>query len=90
MEGSDDFTPVEAELPPHALPVVLRGGSRSIPYEQFIAERHKIIDARSRTQQRVDHLVTGGAAGALVVSITFLEKIAPNPAPESRPLLLGA
>jgi hypothetical protein len=61
-----------------------------IPYEQFIAERHKIIDARARSYQRTDQLVTGGAAGALVLSITFLEKIAPNPSERARWVLVAA
>lgn len=47
-----------------------------LPYDQFIAERQKLVDARARGQQRIDQIVTGGAAGALVLSITFLEKIA--------------
>jgi hypothetical protein len=34
--------------------------------------------------------VTTGAAGALVLSITFIEKLAPNPDPRTRDLLLGA
>ena len=66
------------------------GETTSLPYEQFIAERQRYIDARQRQQQRVDQLVTGGAAGALALSITFLEKIAPTPGPATRPLLLAA
>jgi hypothetical protein len=61
-----------------------------MPYEQFIAERHKIIDARARSYQRTDQLVTGGAAGALVLSITFLEKIAKNRSDAARWILLAA
>lgn len=61
-----------------------------IPYEHFIAERHKIIDARARSYQRTDQLVTGGAAGALVLSITFLEKLAPDPSEHARWILLTA
>ena len=66
------------------------GEATSLPYEQFIAERQRYVDARQRQQQRVDQLVTGGAAGALALSITFLEKIAPTPGPATRPLLLAA
>ncbi|MEE8494833.1 MAG: hypothetical protein V3S25_12375 [Nitrospirales bacterium] len=59
-------------------------------YEHFLKERQRIVDARQRVQQRTDQLVTTGAAGALVLSITFLEKIAPSPLVSSRPLLIWA
>lgn len=59
-----------------------------VPYEAFHAERMRMIEARQRAQQRTDHLVTAGAAGALVLSITFMETIAPAPSTETRWLLL--
>lgn len=65
-------------------------GSTGLPYPQFLEERHRILEARSRAQQRVDQLVTGGAAGALVLSITFLEKIAPHPNSQTQLILLSA
>jgi len=54
-----------------------------LPYDVFLAERAKIVEARQRVQQRSEHLVTGGAVGALVLSITFLDRIAPSPTPSS-------
>lgn len=61
-----------------------------IPYEQFLAERRLYIEARQRTEQRTSQMITGGAVGALLLSITFLDTIAPDPAPESRATLIGA
>ncbi len=59
-------------------------------YDHFLAERARIIEGRSRVQQRLDQLVTGGAAGALVLSISLLEKIAPHPLPDTRWLLMAS
>lgn len=59
--------------------------SQEMAYETFLAERQKIVDARQRTQQRFDQIVSAGAAGALVLSITFLERIAPSPDPTNAP-----
>jgi hypothetical protein len=59
-----------------------REGSWTEPYltrEEYFAERELLIDARQRSYQRAEQMVTGGAAGALILSITFLEKIAPGP-----------
>jgi hypothetical protein len=47
-----------------------------MPYESFLVERQKIVDARQRAQQRVDQIINGGAAGALVLSITFADTLA--------------
>lgn len=58
--------------------------------EEFLAHRQRIIEARQRAQQRLDQLVVTGASGALVLSVTFIEKIAPSPAPASRWLLAFA
>jgi hypothetical protein len=62
----------------------------SLPYDIFLVERQRFIDGRQRVQQRVDQLVTGGAAGALALSITFVEKLAPSVLAWTRLLLLGA
>ena len=35
------------------------------------------MKARQRSYQRVEQMVVGGATGSLVLSITFLEKLAP-------------
>jgi hypothetical protein len=64
--------------------------SARMPYEHFLSERRAIVDARQRAQQRIDQLVASGAAGALVLSITFLNDIAPTPSPGTKPLLVGA
>ena len=61
-----------------------------MPYQEFLKERARMIDARQRVQQRTDQLITAGAAGALVLSITFLEKIAPSPDPSTRWFLFGS
>ena len=46
--------------------------------DEYFAERRMLIDARQRCYQRAEQMVTGGATGALVLSITFLEKLAPG------------
>jgi hypothetical protein len=48
------------------------------------------VEARQRTEQRTDQMITGGAAGALLLSITFLDTIAPTPSLSTRPWLLAA
>ena len=69
----------------------LRSDDRApMSYDQFLAERQRIVDARQRAQQRIDQLVSAGAVGALVLSITFLEKIAPTPVPRTLPVLFAA
>jgi hypothetical protein len=55
--------------------------------DDFLAHRQRLLDARQRAQQRLDQLVVTGASGALVLSLTFLEKIAPSPRPSTRCLL---
>ena len=44
---------------------------------EYFAERKLLIEARQRAYQRGDQLVIAGAAGALVLSIGFIEKLAP-------------
>lgn len=61
-----------------------------MPYDQFITERRAIVDARQRAQQRIDQIIAGGAAGALVLSITFLDNIAPTPPLSTKPVLVAA
>lgn len=69
--------------------VVAAEGWSRMPYDCFLSERQRIVDARQREQQRFDQLVSGGAAGALVLSITFLDYIAPGEAVvEGRAVLL--
>lgn len=58
--------------------------------EEYFAERQLLIEARQRSFQRAEQLVVGGSTGALLLSITFLEKLAPNPTVEQPFLLVGA
>jgi len=61
-----------------------------LPVDQYLAERARYGEARSRGQQKIDQLVVGGAAGALTLSVTFLHDIAPHPLATSKCwLLLG-
>jgi hypothetical protein len=58
-------------------------------YDEYVQIRTQAAEASQRSQQRLDELITVGAAGTLVLSITFMEKIAPHPWAGSR-LLLAA
>lgn len=71
-------------------PELAKGEAQRMPYSDYLEERRRLIEARQRAEQRTDHLVTTGAAGALVLSITFLENIAPAPVATSRPFLIAA
>jgi hypothetical protein len=66
------------------------GSGRRLEYNQFLEERQRIVEARQRTQQRLDQMITGGAAGALVLSITFIDTLAPTPDPSTRWILITA
>jgi hypothetical protein len=61
-----------------------------VPYDAFLAERRALVDARQRAQQRVDQLVSGGAAGALVLSITFINGLTSTPTSDTKLLLIAA
>lgn len=56
--------------------------------DEYFAERKLLIEARQQAYQRADQMVIGGATGALLLSITFLEKIAPR-SDVARPDLLA-
>jgi hypothetical protein len=57
-------------------------------YRWFVEQRGSLLDGRRRGQQRLDQLLVGGAAGALTLSATFVEKL---PAAQGRwPLALLA
>ena len=60
-----------------------------LPVDQYLVQRTRYQEARSRGQQRIDRLVVGGAAGVLTLSISFLHDIAPNPHANSKPWLLS-
>jgi hypothetical protein len=48
-------------------------------YSAYMAERQNLSDLAFKTSERYDHWVITLAGGALAVSLTFLEKIAPHP-----------
>lgn len=58
-------------------------------YAAHIANRHNLDDLAFRTSERYDQWVLTLAGGALAISLTFLEKIAPEPVHGSW-ILLGA
>jgi hypothetical protein len=60
----------------------------TIPYDEYLRQRQGFVEAGQRGRQRLDQLLIAGATGALVLSVTFLEKIAPHPVLRSRPYLL--
>jgi hypothetical protein len=65
------------------------GARPTIPYDEYLRQRQSFVEAGQRGRQRLDQLLIAGATGALVLSVTFLEKIAPNPVLRSRPYLLA-
>jgi len=58
--------------------------------EEYFEERKLLLGERQRGYQRAEQMVTGGATGALVLSITFLEKLAPRPPVHQAGLLFTA
>lgn len=70
-------------------PFADNGASAVSAYGQLVGERNRYVDARRRAQQRMDQIVTGAAAGALVLSITFLNGIADGPAARTAWLLIA-
>jgi hypothetical protein len=57
---------------------------------EYFAERQLLLEARQRGYQRAEQMVVGGATGALVLSVTFLEKLAPAPRAVRTELLVAA
>lgn len=55
---------------------------------EYFDERKLLIEARSRSYQRLEQMVSAGAAGALVFSITSLDAIIVQPRVGTRALLL--
>ena len=43
--------------------------------QQYFEERKLLLEARQRGYQRAEQMITGGATGALVLSITFLRNL---------------
>ena len=52
-------------------------------YQAFILRRNSLIDQAFKTSERYDQWVLTLSGGALAVSLTFLEKIAPHPTPKT-------
>ncbi|MDA8215610.1 MAG: hypothetical protein M0Z64_10105 [Nitrospiraceae bacterium] len=59
-------------------------------YQIYLDERKQLIEAERNTAQQFDKAILTLAAGALALSITFINQIAPNPKPHSVYFLIGA
>lgn len=59
-------------------------------YQIYLEERKQLIAAERKTAQQFDKAILTLAAGALALSITFINQIAPNPKPHSVYFLIGA
>ncbi len=77
------------EHPPPAASVALPPLPSHLSQEEYLRQRQLLVDAGQRGRQRLDQLLIVGATGALVLSVTFLEKIAPSPATDSRRFLVA-
>lgn len=56
-------------------------------YAQFLAVREDYTARERVASEHTDRVLIAGAAGALALSVTFIEKIAANPVAESRLIL---
>lgn len=65
-------------------------GSREQEREAYREHWYFVADRIERVALRKDRLVVTGAGGALVLSITFLEQIAPNPEPWTLKILVAS
>lgn len=74
----------------HEVPAPRQDFPEGLSRDEYFAERQLLLGARQRSYQRADQMVIGGATGALLLSITFLEKIAPSPVVTRPPLLVCA
>jgi magnesium-transporting ATPase (P-type) len=59
-------------------------------YQVYLEERKQLITVERDTAQQFDKAILTLAAGALALSITFINQIAPNPRPHSVYFLIGA
>lgn len=59
-------------------------------YQIYLEERKQLVAAERDTAQQFDKAILTLAAGALALSITFINQIAPNPKPHSVYFLIGA
>ena len=51
------------------------GKTEELTRQEYFAERALLLEARQRSYQRAEQMVTGGATGALLLSITFVDKL---------------
>ena len=56
---------------------------RKAKYELYLEERKLLIQAKKEGSQQFDKAILTLAAGALAISITFINQIAPHPKPET-------
>jgi len=59
-------------------------------YQTYLEERKILIDSERETAQQFDKAILTLAAGALALSITFINQIAPEPKPNSVIFLITA
>jgi hypothetical protein len=57
------------------------------PYDRFLETRADYIARERVASEQAEKVLIAGAAGVLALSVTFLEKIAPTPKPETLALL---
>lgn len=63
---------------------------KRVPYEWYYEERRYLEEMKRRGRRRVDQMVSGGAAGALVLSITFVDRLVSQDAAVSLSWLAAA
>lgn len=63
---------------------------KEVDYQTYLAERKILIDAERDTAHQFDKAILTLAAGALALSITFINQIAPQPKPNSIYFLITA
>ena len=51
------------------------GNTPPLTNQEYFEERRLLLGARQRGYQRADQMIVGGAAGALVLSVTFLRNL---------------
>lgn len=73
--GNGQVTPTQEDQPAEAQP--------SIEEEVYLDERKLLVDLEQKSADQHDKAMLTLTAGGLALSITFLEKIAPNPLPET-------
>ncbi len=65
-------------------------GKNQDDYERYLEERRLLVSAEKETAQQFDKSILTLAGGALALSITFIDKIAPHPKESSIFFLVAA